>query len=41
MNIISNKDLLRWIDLKRIWRLEEWENKFDDNGMWDLGMGEM
>jgi len=39
VNRIRNKDSLWWRDLKRIRRLEEWENEFNDNGTWNLGTG--
>jgi len=39
VNRIRNKDLLWWKNLKRIWRLEQWENEIDNNGMWDLSTG--
>jgi len=39
VNKIRNKDSLWWRNLKRIWRLEDWENEFDGNGMLVLGTG--
>jgi len=35
----NSLDSLWWRDLKEVWALEGWKDKFEDNFSWEVGNG--